>query len=226
MTTVLVVDDEPLVREILGRYLEREGYDVVLAEDGEAALASFAGAAPDLVLLDLMLPKLDGFEVFEHIRSEAETPVIMLTAKSEEHDRIAGLERGADDYVTKPFSPGEVVARVRAVLRRSQDWVPAGIDTLELGRLRIDPRGRRVHRDGAEIALTPREFDLLLFLATQPGVVFGRTELLEELWDFAFHGDPATVTVHVRRLREKIEDDPSAPRHLVTVWGTGYRFDP
>ena len=223
---VLVVDDEPIVREVLGRYLVKDGFDVDLASDGEAGVVAFEGGQPDLVLLDLMLPKLDGFQVFELIRSKGQTPVIMLTAKREEHDRIAGLDMGADDYVSKPFSPSEVVARVRAVLRRTQEWTPQEMSDLVFDALRIDVAGRRVYVDDKEAALTPREFDVLYFLASQPGTVFTRLNLLEELWDFAFYGDPATVTVHIRRLREKIEKDPSNPRHLVTVWGTGYRFDP
>ena len=223
---VLVVDDEPIVREVLARYLEKDGFDVEMAEDGEAGVSAFTASNPDLVLLDLMLPKLDGFEVFERIRSLADTPVIMLTAKTEEHDRIAGLEMGADDYVSKPFSPSEVVARVRAVLRRAQEWSGGETKTLEFGDLRIDGAGRRVLVGENLVGLTPREFDLLFFMASNPGTVFTRLNLLEELWDFAFYGDPATVTVHMRRLREKIEKDPSDPSHLVTVWGTGYRFDP
>jgi DNA-binding response OmpR family regulator len=225
---VLVVDDEPIVRDVLTRYLSRGGFQVDSAEDGEGALDAFASNRPDLVLLDLMLPGVDGIEVFTRIRADHDTPVIMLTAKGEETDRVVGLEIGADDYIAKPFSPREVVARVRAVLRRSpaatgdeRDDRPIRFDGGE-----IDPAARTVTVRGRPVALTPKEFDLLLFLAQNPGRVFGRLELLEELWDFAFDGDPATVTVHVRRLREKIERDPSRPGHLVTVWGAGYRFDP
>jgi DNA-binding response OmpR family regulator len=225
---VLVVDDEPVVRDVLSRYLAKGGFEVDCAENGEAALEAFEAAPPDLVLLDLMLPRLDGVEVFTRIRAEHDTPVIMLTARGEETDRVVGLEIGADDYVTKPFSPREVLARVRAVLRRAGGTAqPAGDDgPLQYGEIEIAPRARRVEIGGRPAALTPKEFDLLLFLARHPGEVFGRVELLEELWDFAFDGDPATITVHVRRLREKIERDPSRPRHLVTVWGAGYRFDP
>jgi two-component system response regulator ResD len=225
---VLVVDDEPIVRDVLTRYLSKGGFQVDSAEDGEGALDAFAANRPDLILLDLMLPGVDGVEVFTRIRADHDTPVIMLTARGEETDRVVGLEIGADDYITKPFSPREVVARVRAVLRRS----PAGLgDHRDDGPLtfqsgEIDPAARTVTVRGRPIGVTPKEFDLLLFLARHPGRVFGRVELLEELWDFAFDGDPATVTVHVRRLREKIERDPSRPRHLVTVWGAGYRFDP
>jgi two-component system response regulator ResD len=220
---VLVVDDDPIVRDVVSRYLERSGFRVATADDGEAALASFRDERPDLVLLDLMLPKIDGFGVFEVIRDSDSTPVIMLTARGEEGDRIAGLEFGADDYISKPFSPKEVLARVRAVLRRSDKPVS---ETLTFGDLVIEGASRRVTRSGEEIALTPREFDLLYLMASHPDRVFSRTELLDELWDFAFDGDPSTVTVHLRRLREKIEDDPSRPSHLVTVWGAGYRFDP
>ena len=222
---VLVVDDEPMVREVLQRYLELEGFEVTTAEDGEAALASFVDDRPHLVLLDLMLPRIDGLEVFRRMRADASTPVIMLTARGEETDRIVGLELGADDYVTKPFSPREVIARVRAVLRRTEQGV-AQDDVLRFGDLQID-RGRREARVGdRDVHLTRKEFDLLEHLATSPGKTFTRSALLEAVWDFAWDGDTATVTVHIRRLREKIEADPSAPLHLVTVWGVGYRFEP
>jgi two-component system response regulator ResD len=221
---VLVVDDEPIVRDVLTRYLARGGFAVDQAGDGEAALAAFQASPPDLVLLDLMLPQMDGVEVFTRIREHSDTPVIMLTAKGEEADRIVGLEIGADDYVTKPFSPREVLARVRSVLRRA--GVRRSDPVLDIAGLRIDPRAREARRRGRRLPLTPKEFDLLDMLTVNAGTAFTRTELLDELWDFAFDGDPSTVTVHVRRLREKIEDDPSHPRHLVTVWGVGYRFDP
>jgi two-component system response regulator ResD len=224
--TVLVVDDEPIVREVLSRYLARGGFAVETAEDGRQALERFEADTPDLVLLDLMLPLLDGYEVFTRIRARSPTPVIMLTAKGEETDRLVGLEIGADDYVTKPFSPREVVARVRNVLRRAGGRSSADQGPLTFGELEIEPRAREVEVRGNRVALTPKEFDLLHFLAANPGEVFSRVQLLEELWDFAFDGDPSTVTVHIRRLREKIEADPSNPRHLVTVWGVGYRFDP
>ena len=220
---VLVVDDDPIVRDVLSRYLARGGFKVATAEDGETAVAAFEAQHPDLVLLDLMLPRLDGFGVFEVIRRNGSTPVIMLTAKGEEADRIAGLDVGADDYVAKPFSPKEVLARVRAVLRRASK---PQAETLDCGELVIEGAGRRVTRTGEEVTLTPREFDLLYLMASYPGRAFTRGELLDELWDFAFDGDPSTVTVHMRRLREKIELDPSRPQHIVTVWGAGYRFDP
>jgi two-component system, OmpR family, response regulator ResD len=226
---VLVVDDEPMVREVLSRYLERDGFEVESAADGQLALEAFEARRPDLVLLDLMLPRVDGFEVFRRIQDRAPSPVIMITARGDVTDRIVGLETGADDYVSKPFSPAEVVARVRAVLRRgagSASPAEGPREVLRFDGLEIDPDARVVRRDGRSVSLTPREFDLLHFLASNPRNVFSRYELLDELWDVAFSGDPATVTVHVRRLREKIEPDPSRPTRLVTVWGSGYRFEP
>ena len=223
---VLIVDDDPIVRDVLSRYLVRDGFDVDTAADGEAALGAIADGTPDLVLLDLMLPKLDGFDVFERMRGFSDAPVIMLTAKGEETDRIAGLRMGADDYVNKPFSPKEVCLRVQAVLRRTRPSADAATEKLEFDDLEIDQASRRVRVRDEEVTLTPKEFDVLALLARNPGKVFGRLDLLSELWDFAFEGDPSTITVHIRRLREKIEKDPSVPAHLVTVWGSGYRFDP
>jgi DNA-binding response OmpR family regulator len=227
---ILVVDDEPIVREVLARYLEREGYVVEVAEDGEQAIERYKATAPDLVLLDLMLPRIDGLEVFRRMRDNGrEAPraaVIMVTAKGEEADRIVGLELGADDYVTKPFSPREIVARVRAVLRRGAATSHEGEAVLSFDDLEIDANRREVRRGGRLLHLTRKEFDLLHLLASNSGHTFTRAELLEEVWDFAWSGDTDTVTVHVRRLREKIEDDPSTPRRLVTVWGVGYRFEP
>lgn len=226
---VLVVDDEPMVRDVLSRYLSRGGYEVETAADGPGALTAFSERHPDLVLLDLMLPGLDGLEVFRRIRARSSSPVIMLTARGEETDRVVGLEMGADDYVAKPFSPSEVVARVGAVLRRT-NGADAGAgaerERLRFDGLELDPAAREARLDGRPIALTRREFELLHFLAAHPRRAFSRWELLDELWDPAFAGDPSTVTVHVRRLREKIESDASAPRRLVTVWGVGYRFEP
>ena len=226
--TVLIVDDEPLVREILSRYLSRDGFRVDTAEDGEQAIERWEAGRPDIVLLDLMLPKLGGLDVFRRVREVDGAPVIMLTAKGEETDRLVGLELGADDYVVKPFSPKEVVARVRAVLRRgSRLGGHLGAEaTTRIGDLEIDRRRREVRRAGEPVPLTRREFDLLELMASEPGVVFTRAQLLERVWDFAWTGDSATVTVHIRRVREKIEPNPSEPRHLVTVWGVGYRFDP
>jgi DNA-binding response OmpR family regulator len=224
---VLVVDDEPMVREVLTRYLEREGFEVDAAPDGRLALERMAGSAPDLVLLDLMLPEVDGYEVFRRLRSSSSTPVIMLTARGEETDRIVGLELGADDYVTKPFSPREVVARARAVLRRTTASTSSPASgSIRVGRIAIDLDRREVRRKGESVHLTRKEFDLLAYMSSRPGVTFTRSQLLEDVWDFAWDGDSATVTVHIRRLREKIEDDPSDPLHLVTVWGIGYRFEP
>jgi two-component system response regulator ResD len=221
---VLVVDDEEIVRDVLTRYLEREGFHVEVAADGEAALELAARSRPDIVVLDLMLPKMDGLEVFRRLRDLGDVPVMMLTAKGEEIDRLVGLELGADDYVSKPFSPREVVARIRAILRRGDRGGREGAP-LVIGRLEIDRDRRQVRRDASSLHLTRKEYDLLELLASHPGRTFTRTDLLEKVWDFAWDGDSSTVTVHIRRLREKIEDDPSEPRHLVTVWGVGYRFE-
>ncbi|CAN5519562.1 response regulator transcription factor [soil metagenome] len=228
---VLVVDDDPIVREVLQRYLLREGFQVTAACDGAEALDAVHESDPDLVLLDLMLPRIDGLEVFRRLRADSETErtaVIMLTAKGGETDRIVGLESGADDYVSKPFSPREVVARVRAVLRRTQPAEDAddSLDPIVFGRITIDPAAREVTIGGREAQLTPKEFELLYLFARNPRVAFSRVRLLDEIWDVAYDGDPSTVTVHIRRLRQKIEHDPSEPRHLVTVWGAGYRFEP
>ncbi len=222
---VLVVDDEAIVRDVLTRYLEREGFQVEAAADGEAALELAARSWPDIVVLDLMLPKVDGLEVFRRLRDLGDVPVVMLTAKGEEIDRLVGLELGADDYVSKPFSPREVVARIRAVLRRGDRAARDG-GPLVVGRLEIDRERREVRRDTSSIHMTRKEYDLLELLASHPGRTFTRVDLLEKVWDYAWNGDSSTVTVHIRRLREKIEDDPSDPRHLVTVWGIGYRFEP
>jgi DNA-binding response OmpR family regulator len=223
---VLIVDDEPMVRDVLARYLGQSGFITESAGDGEAALAAFKASSPDLVLLDLMLPKVDGFSVFHSIRAHAATPVIMLTARREETERIAGLELGADDYVAKPFSPREVVARVQAVLRRQTGQRGTGEKKLVFDGLELDGASREVRVEGQVVALTPKEFDLLYLMASSPRTVFTRSELLDEVWDLAFEGDPSTVTVHIRRLREKIERNPSKPLRLVTVWSVGYRFEP
>jgi len=226
---ILVVDDDPTVAEIVAGYLLRAGYQVDRAADGHQALARAEAARPDLVVLDLMLPGLDGLEVCRRLRATAHgaaLPVVMLTAKGDEADRILGLELGADDYVTKPFSPRELVLRVRSVLRRAgAAAAPPSPGLLTAGDLVLDPQARRAHRAGRELALTLREFDLLAFLLHHPGTVFGREELMQRVWGWDF-GDLSTVTVHVRRLREKIEDDPAAPALISTVWGVGYRFDP
>ena len=227
--SVLVVEDEPIVRDVLVRYLRHAGYEVGSAADGEAALVAVRNHVPDLVLLDLMLPRLDGLSVFRRIRDSAGRPaVIMLTARGTETDRVVGLEMGADDYVAKPFSPREVVARVRAVLRRGNATEAADVtpSRLSFGGVEIDARAREVSVDGERVELTPKEFDLLAFMAQNPRVAFSRIRLLEEIWDVASDCDPSTITVHIRRLREKIEAEPSNPRHLLTVWGLGYRFEP
>jgi DNA-binding response OmpR family regulator len=223
---VLIVDDEEIVRDVLTRYFEQEGFRVDVAADGEAALDLAARSRPDIVILDLMLPKLDGLEVFRRIREDGDLPIVMLTAKSEEVDRLVGLELGADDYVTKPFSPREVVARIRAVLRRGERSAAIDGAVLSVGRLEIDRDRREVKRDGDVVPLTRKEFDLLDVLASHPGRTFTRIDLLDRIWDSAWDGDSSTVTVHVRRLRTKVEDEPSQPRHILTVRGVGYRFEP
>lgn len=223
---VLVVDDDPTVAEVVVGYLHRAGYAVERAEDGPAALERFAAARPDLVVLDLMLPAMDGFEVCRRMRAHGPVPVIMLTARGDEEDRILGLETGADDYVTKPFSPRELVLRVESVLRRAGAGSPAAEEARPLSGagLRLDPVARSASRDGAGLALTLREFDLLAFLLRHPGRAFGREELMREVWGWDF-GDLSTVTVHIRRLRGKVEQDPARPRLIRTVWGVGYRLD-
>ncbi len=227
MATILVVDDDPNIREVVGLYLRRGGYVVVPAADGEEALESYRRHSPDLVVLDLMLPKLSGLEVCRRLGAERRVPLIMLTARGEEEDRILGLDLGADDYIVKPFSPAELVARVEAVLRRVNETRAGGTDrsVLAFGELRIDPNTREVTVGGEPVTLTAREFDLLYHLASRPRRVFTRDELMEAVWGYDFSADTSTVTVHIRRLREKIEDDPKQPRHLLTVWGVGYRFE-
>ena len=223
--SVLVVDDEPTIAEVVARYLERAGYTTRVAADGPAALALAEEGPVDLVVLDLMLPGIDGLEVMRRLRrGGADGPaIILLTARGEESDRITGLRLGADDYVVKPFSPGELVARVDAVLRRAP-VDPAPLEVLRAGDVEIDVGGRRVTRGGEEVALTVREFELLAFLARHAGRAFTREELMERVWRFSFYTDTSTVTVHVRRLRSKLERDPEAPRLIETVWGVGYRF--
>ena len=225
MTTVLVVDDEPIVREVVVRYLEREGYTTLEADDGDDARDLLERESPDLVVLDVMLPRTDGLELCRWIRARSELPVIMLTARGEEADRIVGLELGADDYVTKPFSPRELAARIRTVLRRARSGT-TGFERIVFGDVELDAQTRDVRKDGAELRLTAKEFDLLWFLARHPRRVFGRDQLMSRVWGYEAAVDTGTVTVHVRRLREKIEDDPSQPRHLQTVWGVGYRIVP
>ena len=225
MTTVLVVDDEPTIREIVVGYLDREGYRTLEAADGNRARELLENDPPDLVVLDLMLPGMDGLELCRWIRSRSRLPVIMLTARGEESDRIVGLELGADDYVTKPFSPRELTARVRTVLRRAEP-VDTPEERLSFNGLVIDSASRQVTKDGASLRLTAREFDLLWFVASHPRRVFSREHIMRRVWGYSAALDTGTITVHVRRLREKIEDNPSHPRHLETVWGVGYRFSP
>ena len=227
---ILVVDDEPSIREIVSLYLKRSGYEVATAADGQAAVDALARQSFDLVVLDLMLPAIDGLEITRRLRAASQTPIIMLTARSEEIDRILGLEMGADDYVTKPFSPQELVSRVRAVLRCSQRAQQAAPDSgerpLVYADLRIDPQTRLVEALGREITLTAREFDLLWLLARHPRQVFNRDQLLDLVWGITEYIDASTITVHVRRLREKIEADPANPRYIQTMWGVGYKFEP
>ncbi|HOT81062.1 MAG TPA: response regulator transcription factor [Microthrixaceae bacterium] len=224
---ILVVDDDPNVAEVLTRYLQLAGYRVEAVGDGAFALDRAIADPPMLVILDLMLPGMDGLEVCRRLRAAAPTPVIMLTAKGGESDRVIGLELGADDYVAKPFSAKELTARVKAVLRRAAGplagAVPGTPVELSDGDLVVDVPGRQVSRDGASIALTAREFELLVFLMRHPGRAFRREDLLQHVWGYSF-GDSSTVTVHVRRLREKIEDDASRPDRITTVWGVGYRW--
>ena len=225
MTTVLVVDDEPIVRDVVVRYLQRDGFDTLEAGDGESARTLIENNSPQLVVLDVMLPGTDGLALCRWIRSRGELPVIMLTARGDEADRIIGLELGADDYVTKPFSPRELAVRVRTVLRRTAH-ASLSAEQLEFGALRIDARSRDVTLGDAELRLTAKEFDLLFFLASHPRQVFSRDQLMDRVWGYSTVLDTGTVTVHVQRLRSKIEADPKAPRHLETVWGVGYRFVP
>jgi len=226
VTRILVVEDDATVAEVLTRYLEREGYTVETVADGRLGLERAVDTLPDLVVLDLMLPGMSGLDVCRQLRQAAPIPVIMLTARGEEADRIVGLELGADDYVAKPFSPREVTARVKAVLRRAGGDVGTGRGPpLAAGAIVADPASREITVGGTAVNLTAREFDLLIFLMRRPRRVFRREDLLEHVWGWTY-GDASTVTVHVRRLREKVEADPSSPRHLVTVWGVGYRFEP
>jgi two-component system, OmpR family, response regulator ResD len=221
---VLVVDDEPTIGEVVCRYLQRAGYETRVALDGFEAVEIAEEQRPDLVVLDLMLPGIDGLEAMRRIRANgARTPIILLTARGEESDRVIGLRLGADDYIVKPFSPAELVARVDAVLRRV-DTVPEHEPPLRFGELVVDPSARRAQIDGEDVALTVREFELLLFLARHPGQAFTRNQLMDHVWRYSFYTDTSTVTVHIRRLRTKLEAVPERPRWIETVWGVGYRF--
>jgi two-component system response regulator VicR len=226
---ILIVDDETSIRDVLTRYLEREGYRVEVAADGQGALLAAAASQPDLIVLDLMLPGLDGLEVCHRLRQHSAVPIIMLTARNEEADKLIGFTTGADDYITKPFSPAELVLRVKAVLRRvdaAQAPAPAPGNSLRFGTLAIAPAFRRVELAGRVVDLTAKEFDLLHFIARHPGQVFSRSQLLNQVWDYDYYGDVSTVTVHISRLREKLEPDPAHPRYIKTVWGVGYKFEP
>jgi DNA-binding response OmpR family regulator len=225
MATVLVVDDEPIVRDVVVRYLQRDGFTTLEAGDGDDARRLIETREPSLVVLDVMLPGTDGLELCRWIRGRSDLPVILLTARGEEADRIVGLELGADDYVTKPFSPRELAVRVRAVLRRS-GGTTARSQRIEFGDVVVDGRSRVVTKAGKPVTLTAKEFDLLAFLAAHPRQVFSRDQLMDRVWDYSASIDTGTVTVHIRRLREKVEPNPAQPRHLQTVWGVGYRLDP
>jgi DNA-binding response OmpR family regulator len=225
VATILVVDDDPIVRDVVVRYLERDGHRTLVAEDGDRADELLREEHLDLVVLDVMLPGQDGLALSRSIRARSSLPVILLTARGEEIDRIVGLELGADDYVTKPFSPRELAARVRALLRRSAAQAD-GTTRLAFGDVVLDGNSRQVRKAGDDILLTAREFDLLWFLAANPQRVFSRDQLMASVWGYEPALDSGTVTVHIRRLRTKVEDDPARPRHLQTVWGVGYRLTP
>ncbi len=227
MTHIAIVEDEPNISEVVSLYLKRAGYTVSSYADGLAAADAFANQLPDLVILDVMLPGMNGFTLTRNLRDRSDVPIILLTSRREEADRIAGLELGADDYVVKPFSPQELVSRVRAVLRRGRAVTePVTDSTVTHGDLSINPQTRLVSLAGQEIALTAKEFDMLYHLVRHPRQVFTRDQLLGSIWGMVEYIDPGTVTVHIRRLREKIEKDPTAPTRLITVWGVGYKFEP
>ena len=224
--SVLVVDDESMVREVVCAYLEREGFTTIEAIDGQTALKRVDEHAPDLIVLDIMLPKLDGYSVLAELRKHTQVPVILLTARADEVDRVLGLELGADDYVVKPFSPRELAARVRSVLRRAAPAQPSS-EVFDFGDIRIDGRTREVFRGDEKVDMPPMEFDLLVYLASSPRQVFTRGQILEHVWGSSSDWqDPSTVTVHIRRLRQKIEDNADDPQIILTVWGRGYRFEP
>jgi len=226
--TILVVDDDATIRDVLERYLRREGFVVRTIADGQSALQTVSTEQPDLIVLDLMLPQLDGWEICRRLRAETTIPILMLTARSEEYERILGLGLGADDYVTKPFSPGEVVARIKAIFRRidmARAVAPLREELIHARSIVIDPRTRQATVSGKQVSLTPKEFDLLHFLASHPRQVFSQQQLLDQIWSYTYAGQTSTVTVHIRHLREKIEEDPARPQLIETVWGVGYRFN-
>jgi DNA-binding response OmpR family regulator len=224
--SILIVEDEPNIAEVVSLYLERADFKVRVAKDGLAAMDILEEKIPDLIVLDIMLPEVDGFAITRWLRERSNVPIIMLTARRDEIDRISGLELGADDYVVKPFSPQELVSRVRAVLRRAGQTKAAGQEAtpIHAGDLMIEPLSRTATLDGKPLNLTAKEFDMLHLFASRPQQVFTRDQLLDQVWGEVEYIDPSTVTVHVRRLREKIEADPSSPTRLVTVWGVGYKF--
>jgi DNA-binding response OmpR family regulator len=227
MPSITVIEDEPSISEVVSLYLRRAGFQVQVYSDGLAAREALERKLPDLIVLDIMLPGLDGFSLTRELRDRSDVPIILLTSRREEADRIAGLELGADDYVVKPFSPGELVSRVRAVLRRaSKEEAGPGSSQIVFPDLTIDPQTRTVSVRGRSVTLTAREFDMLHHLALHPRQVFSREKLLESVWGLSEYIDPSTVTVHIRRLREKIEADPADPAHLQTVWGVGYKYEP
>jgi DNA-binding response OmpR family regulator len=225
MSTVLVVDDEPVVRDVVVRYLEHDGFETLVAADGDTARAMIEEREPTLIVLDVMLPGIDGLSLCRWIRERSSVPVILLTARGEEADRIVGLDLGADDYMTKPFSPRELTARVRAVLRRGATAQPSR-EIASFGDVELDASSRLARKGGDAVELTTREFDLIWFFAANPGHVFSRDLLMDRVWGYASAVETGTVTVHIRRLREKLETNPQQPRHLKTVWGVGYRLDP
>lgn len=225
MAAILLVEDDPTLSETLRYNLEREGYSVSVAADGVQGLELARRQRPDLVILDIMLPRLDGYSVCRILRQENDVPIIMLTARQDEVDRIAGLELGADDYVSKPFSLGELLARVRAILRRAERHTPLSREVIDAGQLRVDTGSRRVWRESVELNLSQKEFDLLVCLMRNRGIVLSRDVLLERVWGYDFIGDRRTVDVHVRWLREKVEADPGTPMYIQTVRGVGYRFE-
>lgn len=226
MARILVVDDEKTIVKGLKFNLEKEGYEVFTAYDGEEALRVFNESNPDLIVLDLMLPELDGFEVCRRIRKGSDVPIVMLTARGEDIDKILGLELGADDYVTKPFNPRELAARVKAILRRSHTSAKdtTGGQVIRLQDLQIDLFQHKVRVHDKDVDLTSKEFALLSLLASHPGRVFSREKLLEHVWGYDYYGDARTVDVHIRHLREKIEPEPATPQLILTVWGAGYKF--
>lgn len=226
--TILICEDEPNIAEVVSLYLERADFRVRVAKDGIEAMEILETKLPDLLILDIMLPEMDGFAITRWLRARSQVPIIMLTARRDEIDRITGLELGADDYVVKPFSPQELVSRVRAVLRRAGQAITQAAESQPItsGELTISPLARTVTLKGEALSLTAKEFDLLSLLVTHPRQVFTRDQLLEQVWGESQYIDPSTVTVHIRRLREKIEEDPSSPLHLLTVWGVGYKYEP